>query len=192
MTLWDFKSRIYSRIRKIWPLKLLLDGELNNLKVLAAEVSDHSDTVLDLGCGSGDGLAVFPDTKKLVCLDASFSMLRRLLFRYPDAKSIQANAGELPLKNGKFLLISAMGLLEYLPDIKQFLTDCFSLSTPGGHLLLTSARPNLLNRIRQCSGHRVFTRNHQKVLSVAEHSGWTLINQKQSLLQDQFLFRRPA
>lgn len=109
---------------------------------------------LDIGCGSGD-LVVFYSGKG-VCykgVDLSDSMINRAnsnyanLVREGKADFKVADCENLPFNDGEFDILSAVALIEYLPDPSKALDEIFRVLKSGGYALITVPNKKCINNL---------------------------------------------
>ena len=108
--------------------------------------------VLDVGCGTGD-LAPFVIRKNAAYtgVDLSAKMIERAIINYDTiiksgkATFQIADCEYLPFPSKKFDIVTAVALLEYLPDPIQFLHEVQKVIRPGGDFLLTVPYKNCIN-----------------------------------------------
>ena len=112
--------------------------------------------VLDIGCGSGD-LVLFYSKKGVIYtgVDLSYHMIKRANFNYGDlvqkgkANFQVADCENLPFKEGEFDVLSAVALIEYLPDSSMALSEISRAIKDGGYVLITVPNKKCINnRIR--------------------------------------------
>jgi SAM-dependent methyltransferase len=74
------------------------------LSLASGEMPDRSAPILEIGCGTGNVTQwiVKHWTGGVVAIDASRGMLSKAAVKVPEAKLLQANAGQLPLQNSTF------------------------------------------------------------------------------------------
>ncbi len=111
-----------------------------------------SGKALDIGCGSGD-LVVFYADKGVdyTGVDLSSSMIERANLNYAElvkeGKAVfrVADCEKLPFNNGEFDLLSAVALLEYLPDPSGALDEIKRVVKTGGYVLITVPNKKCIN-----------------------------------------------
>lgn len=115
-----------------------------------------SGKALDVGCGSGD-LVMFYARKGIVYtgVDLSSSMIKRANSNYEDlvrkgkATFQVADCEHLPFGKGEFDVLSAVALIEYLPDPSKALCEMARVVKTGGYILITVPNKRCINtRIR--------------------------------------------
>lgn len=113
-----------------------------------------SGKALDIGCGSGD-LAVFYAAKGAgyTGVDLSSSMIERArsnyaaLIREGRADFKVADCENLPFNDGEFDVLSAVALIEYLPDPLKALGEIFRVVKTGGYILITVPNKKCINNL---------------------------------------------
>jgi ubiquinone/menaquinone biosynthesis C-methylase UbiE len=112
--------------------------------------------VLDIGCGSGDLVGFFSEQGvKYMGIDLSAQMIERAranhssLVENGTAAFKVADCEHLPFDDRSFDVISAVALIEYLPNPAAALDEIQRVVTPGGYALLTVPHKSCINyRIR--------------------------------------------
>jgi demethylmenaquinone methyltransferase/2-methoxy-6-polyprenyl-1,4-benzoquinol methylase len=139
-----------------------LDNRWRRLAVQQLELG-AADTVLDIGCGTGDFLALLGQTPaRRVGLDFSGGMLLEARRLRPRAPVAQGDARRLPIRTASVSgVVSGFTLRNFSP-LEPALAEMGRVLAPGGHLALlevdTPANP--LFRL----GHRVYFRGIVPVL----------------------------
>jgi SAM-dependent methyltransferase len=96
--------------------------------------------VLDVGCGSGriGELVLEAGTARYLGVDFSEPMIelsRRRLERFaPQVELVCGDFLEVPIE-GRFDVVLALGLFDYLPDADRFAQRMFELCAPGGSMV---------------------------------------------------------
>jgi len=183
MSLWRIKAPVYSCIRRLPPLHFILQQESRQLCALLQQIEPPRHRHLDLGSGTGDALALFPAADLRICTDASLAMLCQLC----ALPKLAARAEQLPFADHVFDLITAIGLVEYLADFPGFLRECRRVLAPEGFFLFTTAPPKPGNYARQILGEPLHFLRSAEVAAHLTRSGWRLLAQRQSWLQQQWL-----
>lgn len=117
--------------------------------------------ILDLGCGHGPDLAAlaarFP---KALHVGADFALPllqaaqpertlgQRLFGRNPPPRLVCANAGQLPLANGKIDLLWSNLLLNWVTDPEPVLHEMHRVMEIGGLLMFATLGPDSLRELR--------------------------------------------
>jgi len=100
--------------------------------------------VLDVGCGTGTGLAPYADAGcTVVGVDVSPSMLSKAVARLGDLAELHLGNGEtLPFDTDRFDLVTTSMVLHEVPASTrvEFVTEMARVSKPGGRMLLVDFR----------------------------------------------------
>ena len=92
--------------------------------------------VLDVGCGTGATLKVLRESGEVVGLDASTEALGYSR-RRGHRQLVQARGEELPIASAAVEIVTALDLLEHIPDDGAALREFARVLRPGGLLILT-------------------------------------------------------
>jgi len=184
--LWNLKSSVYHRIRLIPGIRWVIDQESGHLRNLLPDTIHQQSFILDVGSGAGTSLDIFPDDIPVVAVDHSFSMVKQAGRRRGRLYGIVADARALPIKSGTVPFCSCIGVSEYISSVRNMLKEFSRVLLPEGLLLITSARKNLLNRIRYLLGHRLFLFPKQAWDQWLGTAGFRLAGQRRSMLQYQY------
>ena len=186
MTFWRWRAPAYSLRRHLPITRQILAAELKNISQLLKQFPPSQGFHLDLGSGTGDSLHILPPESKRVAVDAEIAMLKR----NPATWRLAARAEVLPFPDGSFVFVSAIGLLEYIPQTEKFFGEVIRVLRPGGSFLFTSSQPNVANRLRWFWGDRLYLRSEEKIKLILRENGWRLLGCNHSLLQEQWLICR--
>jgi len=146
--------------------------------------------VLDLACGTGVTLRLlqraFPDAE-LTGVDLSPAMAEVARTQIPEAHVIVDEVTHFAARwPHQFELVTAVGGLEFVPDLPQLLVSMKNLVAPGGHLIVTY-EPIVEGSIQQSearvaipvgSGVVVTTHRWPPEEVAAGLADWTLINHR--------------
>ena len=115
------------------------------------QVVPRPGSLLDVGCGTGDFLAAMRDRGWSVTgVDPMQEAGEAARARGLDVRTAMlADAG---LPQGEWDVVSALHVLEHVPDAPGFLRELASWARPGGHVLVES--PNWNSHLRKTAGHR--------------------------------------
>lgn len=183
MSLWAFKAPLYSFVRDLPLVKNILLAEKTSLTLLLQQLKTPPTHHLDIGTGTGDSLSLFRTHERVVCLDASLAMLRRLSHQ----PKIVAHAEALPFADATFDFVSAIGVLEYVRDETRFFYETQRVLKPRGFLLFTSAPRSIANCLRGLGGERLYLRNEKEVRAALSAEHWRVIAHRRTFLQEQWL-----
>lgn len=101
---------------------------------------------LDAGCGAGQMVAELAARGfDAAGFDISGNMVtattQLLARRARSADVVQANGESLPHDRGSFAVVTALGYIEYFPAPPVAVAELARVTTPGGHLVVTSPNP---------------------------------------------------
>ena len=100
---------------------------------------------LDLGCGTGRSLPLFPAASRVVGLDPALDALRRARSRAPGARLVCGSAEALPFRSGAFETVVSGFVLCSVPDATQAVAEVRRVLRADGTLRalehVRSARP---------------------------------------------------
>lgn len=89
---------------------------------------------LELGCGTGRDLPLFPSGVKVIGLDPSREVLLRARRRAPGVPLVQGDAQALPFRRGAFDTIVSALVFCSVPDPGRGLAEVRRVLAPGGAL----------------------------------------------------------
>ena len=100
--------------------------------------------VLDVGCGTGTGMAAYVEAGcTVVGVDTSAAMLEKAAARLGDRAELHLTGGDiLPLEDGRFDLVTTSMVLHGVPadDRMALVTEMARVAKPDGRLLFTDFR----------------------------------------------------
>jgi len=182
------KAAIYDLARSCPPINTIYKRELQSLQALMPTIPQG--VHLDIGTGTGSSLLVVPKRGGRVVTDFSLPMLKGAVEK--DANpAVQCDARlPLPFHDHAFELITAIGILEYLPVLDTFFSDVYRIARPGAYFLVTSSPPNLFTWLRCLTGSVPAARSRSIVLKKLHQARWMSVDERALFSQDQFLLVR--
>lgn len=109
---------------------------------------------VDIGCGIGHVLKLFPQGVTKIGLDFSLQSLRIAKW-YLDQAALFArgSATEIPFDAGSADLVTCFEVLEHLPDDQAALREIFRILRPGGFCLLSVPNHYYFREYKDLMGH---------------------------------------
>lgn len=189
MSIWDLQAPLYHLQRSLWPLSAILRNETNLAARLLASRPQSNGWALDLGSGPGHSLPLLPAAWARVGVDQSPAMAKRCRAHH-NAVMVVADARALPFKADSFALISAIGLMEYLPSPKPLLTELSRICRSQGSVLLTISPKGLFTRLRALGGARLTVHDLDAVVHAAQRQNLLLSGAVHTFSQQLFLLQK--
>lgn len=114
-------------------------SERDRQLVLGALDVSERDRILEVGCGYGWISTALWQTAKIqwTGVDRSSDMISRLRAAHPDraSRTLQADACQLPFRDGEFDKLLCTGVLMHISDYKLAVRELIRVLRPGGLLL---------------------------------------------------------
>ncbi|MCI0515379.1 class I SAM-dependent methyltransferase [candidate division KSB1 bacterium] len=204
MRYWDQKSYFYYYFRRWRPLKKFLDEENHRLTQILPLVDIFSKSILDLGTGLGNALQIILERQRrgisqapiqnqspsfLVGLDYSTQMLC-FARRKTQAEFVQGQALILPFKAEAFFGVLAVGIAEYVPDLKLFLIEINRILKKNGWLIITISPKNIYALLRIGLGAKLYFISMEKFEQLIATTGFRISLRSRSRMQIQYLIRK--
>ena len=120
---------------------------------------------------------------KRILLDSSFSMLSHAMGK----TKVVANAESLPFPSNSFSFISAIGLIEYLPQPEKLLAETMRVSKSGAWFLFTSSPKTLANMCRRLLGAKLFLRDDEEIAALLMAAHFQIVRSSRTFMQSQWL-----
>jgi SAM-dependent methyltransferase len=132
-------------------------------RIMVEQVRPATGPILDLGPGAGITTKTLSDAfgvDRLIAVDMSGSMLRRLKRRVPGALAVRANAKSLPFNDGTLGAINCWNMLHYFTDKTAAVAEMARCLQPGGSLTIMDFRhaPDPVSRYFQDKFGEIVTR----------------------------------
>ena len=106
-------------------------------------VSNASQRVLEIGCGTGHWLQQLQKLNiRAMGVDPSWPMLSRARAKFDSGRLIRARAEHLPLANGRFDRIFSINAHHHFSDKRTAIYEAHRLLHPGGALMLVALDPH--------------------------------------------------
>ncbi|MCP4220185.1 MAG: metalloregulator ArsR/SmtB family transcription factor, partial [bacterium] len=133
-------TRFFDTIAEDWEkLKREIFGEVD-LNHMILEAADKSETIVDLGCGTGDLLAdLKPKAQQLIGVEKSPRMLETARARFADDTKIRLRMGELehlPLREGEANLAVINMVLHHLREPAKAIREVHRILKAGDAFII--------------------------------------------------------
>ena len=186
MNPWQVKSAFYAFMFRLPPFSWIRDREHVKIRRLFEKIDPPPDTVVDVGTGVGGGLFPVSGIRQLICIDRCFQMIRRVPGK---ARRLVAEAGTLPLPTHRFRVVTAVGLIEYLPDPSKFIAETARILEEGGFFLVTASPPGVWSSLRNGLGSRIYPARSDTLDTLMGAQDFSLVENDRTLMQVQSLYR---
>jgi SAM-dependent methyltransferase len=94
-------------------------------------------SVLEVGCGSGMGLAYLREkAARAVGGEYTPALLEEARGHLPDTELVRLDAQELPFPDGSFDVVLMLEMIYYVPDPERALDEARRVLKPGGKLMV--------------------------------------------------------
>jgi malonyl-CoA O-methyltransferase len=150
--------RSFDRAAKSYDLHAVLQQEVQRRTLQRLNpIRISPDRVLDLGCGTGDGLIELARQFKgsqVVGGDLAEQMLRQALRKqrwWKKRRLVAMDAHHLPFADGSFDLLYSSLVLQWSVNLDQVLAECRRVLRPGGLMVFSSLGPLTLYELRKAS-----------------------------------------
>ena len=115
--------------------------------------------VLDIGCGTGYGVAdMARSAASVIGVDVAAQALEYAREHYsgPNISFIQASAAVLPIRDSSFDLIVSFELIEHLQNWQEMLAEAKRILAPGGQFIVSTPNKHFYAQFRHKSGPNPF------------------------------------
>lgn len=148
---------------------------------------DRDLSVLELGCGHGQGTWLLGDYFKKVCgvdISPKFVTYAQKHFSKDNIKFCVADATHLPFKDASFDAVISYSVIEFITDAEKALGEMVRMLKRGGTTIVMS--PNLLSPFYALNGFLGQDIWHQLLFNL--HASWV----KMKGIETNFLYRQPT
>jgi SAM-dependent methyltransferase len=175
-------------VRFLWPFNRIVKKEYANVRLLAGLMTQKEGIGLDIGCGVGHSFQLMTTTKTIgLDKDRKMARLVRKTCRTP---LVIADAVLLPFREGSLCAVNAIGLTEYLSDLKVFLKEIEHVGTEDCEVILTSSPFTLFSRLRRLLSPSVHIRTSDELCRLAACCHLIPVEVLHTFSQDALLLRR--
>lgn len=134
-------SKIANTYNKRYSVNYLvnIESEIRNLIS-----SNNYKTILEAGCGTGRWISALEENgRKIFGLDYSFDMMRISNSDKTHLNLVNADAVNIPFKDGFFDLIFCVNAIHHFPDKEKFISECFRMLSDKGMLAVFGVDPHI-------------------------------------------------
>ena len=163
-------------------MTLRLDQRWRRLTIRLLRIG-RGDTVVDLGCGTGDMCELAAATgARVIGIDFAAQMLTHARARRVPAQLVRADAAELPLPSASATAVTSAFALRNFVSISAVVQEAARILRPGGRLGLLEVDAPCGRLMRW--GHTVYFRHVVPVLGalLSDRSAYTYLPQSTAYL----------
>jgi ArsR family transcriptional regulator len=175
------ETRFFDSIAEDWEkLKNEIIGEVN-LSSMILEAVPFSDTIVDMGCGTGDLLAPLREkSRQVIGVDKSPKMLAEAKQRFSnDGKNVDLRIGDLehlPLGDGEADLAVINMVLHHVLDPLKTFQEAFRILKKGNTFIIVDLLHHHVERMRERYGDRWLGFSITDIKKWLEKSGFSIGN----------------
>jgi ArsR family transcriptional regulator len=181
--------RYFNSVAEDWnALKKNILGDVD----IGALISDYlpkTDTIADLGCGTGDLLIdLMNKTKYLIGIDNSPKMLEEARKRFKDHPNISFRIGEmehLPMRDGEADAAVINLVLHHLQTPQSAILEAHRILKPGSMLIISDFEKHQNESMRQIYGDRWLGFEEKELENWLTDSGFELKSIEKKTLKDK-------
>lgn len=131
----------------------------------------HGETILDLGCGTGDLAAELAKLGcKVVGIDASSEMLQDAKAKYPHISFIESDAHHY-VKSNMYDKVLSNAAMHWMKDIKTVIKNVYESTKPGGTFVCEFGAKGNMQKIINAYGDILKARG----INMNERNPWTFL-----------------
>jgi len=142
-------GRVQGKLYGLWAGLLAAAGYRKMIRRAVSALRDAG-PVLDVGCGSGEAIAILsrerPGMRVLGC-ELSPELLARVRVRYPQVRLFAADAEQLAVRSGSCAAALSFGVLAHLPDPAAALQELARTVRSGGMVAVWTRTEGRLSRL---------------------------------------------
>ncbi len=139
------------------------------------DLSQSNITVMDVGAEAGR-FSLFAANNKatVISVDVNSYALKRLRQKNKAVNVIQADARQLPLRNGVFDVVFMIEVLDYISELNQALNECKrTLKTNGSSVLSFGNKSSLKAKLKAMHG-KSYRHSYKEVIKSLFNTGFSV------------------
>lgn len=145
-------------------------------------VSQRGLSILDVGCGAGGNIKILGEFGGVTGFDISEEALKFARTHGTFKNLVSGNAEYLPFADESFDLVSALDVLEHIPDDHRAIREMFRVLKKGGFALITvpthrwlwSRHDQALHHLRRYTTNELRTKLASAGFRVVQHSHFVI------------------
>ena len=122
------------------------------------QLIDPKTIIADIGCGSGETLALLaPSVQKVIGIDQSKDMLKLAERNCAQLQNVDLRSGQaeaLPLKTSEVDVVLCMLLLHHISDIEAVFSSIFQGLSENGRVIILDLQPHDQKELKRQLGHQ--------------------------------------
>jgi SAM-dependent methyltransferase len=166
--------------------KILGDFDLNSEIV---RLIDECGTAVDVGCGTGDLIALLQSrARHVIGVDSSPGMLEQARLRFEDRSAVELRLGEvehLPLRDGEADLAVVNMVLHHLSEPERGIREVGRTLKSGDLFLVAELQKHELESMRKAFGDRWLGFDRKDMELWLKDSGFALVEERSYNLKEQ-------
>lgn len=149
----------------------------------------ESDTILDVGCGTGFATEVLvKKAGEVHGLDITENQILKAIEKDIDAKFLLGDAENLPYKDRVFDAVWSSGAIEYFPDPVKALREIRRVTKNGGQVLIVGPKNPKNKLLKTIANSIMLFYDEKEAEKMLRDAGWSEINNKilsSKLIEDE-------
>lgn len=145
----------------------------------SVDLSQEDITVMDVGAEAGR-FSLLPETSKVtvVSVDLDSYALRRLKLKTNQVNVIQADARNLPLKEGLFDIVFMIEVLDYIPNIEVAFAEAKRTLKPNASCILSFGNKSSLKAKIKAMQGKPYRHSYKEAMQSLSKTGLVIKNKK--------------
>ena len=137
------------------------------------DLSQENSIVMDVGAEAGRfSLLAANNRAKVVSVDVNSYALKRLKLKNKEVNIIQADARQLPFRDGIFDFVFMIEVLDYIPELDQALRECKrTLKANASSILSFGNKSSLKAKLKAMQG-KSYRHSYKEVINCLSKTGF--------------------